>query len=60
MQLICDYVLLVISVVDGVGGQVYEIVKTALNLDKPIVVILTKMDLLTGSLKAAERVREVV
>lgn len=60
MQLVCDYVLLVISIVDGVEGQVYEIVKSALNLDKPIVVVLNKMDLLAGSLKAAERVCQVV
>ena len=40
-----DFVLLVIALDEGVQGQTLEIVKFALNLDRPVIVVLTKRDL---------------
>lgn len=51
-HIICDFLLLVISVVDGLESQTYEAIKVALNVDRPIFVVFTKMDLLTEEVSA--------
>lgn len=59
-QVVCDCVVLVVSVVDGVQVQTHEVIKVALNADKPIIVALTKLDLLSDSLAASQRVHQVL
>lgn len=50
--LMADYALLVISVTDGVQSQTHEAIKVVLNVDKPIIVVLTKLDLFSDTLSA--------
>lgn len=58
-MLISDCVLLVISVVDGIESQTHEAIKVALNLDKPIIVVLTKLDHFSDSLSMKRHVSRI-
>ncbi|RNF07236.1 putative translation initiation factor IF-2 [Trypanosoma rangeli] len=59
-QSIADAILLVVSLVEGVQSQTYETIKVALNLDRPIVVVLNKLDLYSDSQKANEAVFNIL
>lgn len=60
LHLVADFVVLVISVVDGIESQTHEAVKVALNVDKPILVVLNKLDLLSDAFSAARAVKRVI
>ncbi|KEG10049.1 putative translation initiation factor IF-2 [Trypanosoma grayi] len=59
-QIVADCLLLVVSVVEGVQSQTYETIKVALNVDRPLIVVLNKMDLFSDSQKAWEAVSRVL
>lgn len=59
-HLVCDYVLLVISIVDGVQSQTCEAIKVALNVDKPIVVVFTKVDLISDKTMLQNRITHLL
>ncbi|RNF07567.1 putative translation initiation factor IF-2 [Trypanosoma conorhini] len=59
-QSIADAIILVVSLVDGVRSQTYETIKVALNLDKPILVVLNKLDLYSDFKKANEAMFKVI
>lgn len=56
----CDHVLLVISVVEGIQSQTCETIKAALNIDRPIMVVFTKMDLLTDEWMARDTLLRLI
>ncbi|KAH9597212.1 Transcription factor [Trypanosoma melophagium] len=59
-QIIADYLLIVVSVMEGVQSQTYEVIKVALNVDRPVVVVLNKVDLFSNAKKAGEAVSKVL
>ncbi|ORC88761.1 translation initiation factor IF-2 [Trypanosoma theileri] len=59
-QIIADFLLIVVSVMEGVQSQTYEAVKVALNVDRPVVVVLNKVDLFSNAQKASEAVSKVL
>jgi small GTP-binding protein len=60
LHLVADFIILVISVVDGVESQTHETVKVALNVDKPVVVVLNKLDLLSDAFAAEQAVKRIL
>ncbi|CBZ27463.1 putative translation initiation factor IF-2 [Leishmania mexicana MHOM/GT/2001/U1103] len=60
VQLIADVIALVISVAEGIGSQTHETIKVALNVDKPVIVVLNKLDLLSDALTAEKAVRRIL
>ncbi|CAD2219853.1 Elongation factor Tu GTP binding domain containing protein, putative [Angomonas deanei] len=59
-MLICDFVLLVVSAVEGVHGQVHEAVKVALNVDRPVIVVFNKLDLFTDPFSMHTAVKKCI
>ncbi|PWU94122.1 putative translation initiation factor IF-2 [Trypanosoma cruzi] len=59
-QIIADALLLVVSLVEGVQIQTLEVIKVALNIDKPILVVLNKLDLYSDPRKADEAMFNVL
>ncbi|KAF5214694.1 hypothetical protein ECC02_004070 [Trypanosoma cruzi] len=59
-QIIADALLLVVSLVEGVQIQTFEVIKVALNIDKPILVVLNKLDLYSDPRKADEAMFNVL
>ncbi|KPA79202.1 putative Translation initiation factor IF-2 [Leptomonas pyrrhocoris] len=60
LHLVADFVLLVISVVDGIESQTHEAIKVALNVDKPVIVVLNKLDLLSDAFSAKKAVKRLL
>lgn len=48
---ISDIILLLIALDEGVKGQTEEIVRTAIQYEKPLLVVLSKVDLYSGNAK---------
>lgn len=59
-HLISDFIVLVISVVEGLESQTYEAIKVALNVDRPIIVVFTKMDVLTDEIAVKRRLSSLL
>ncbi|CCW65970.1 unnamed protein product [Phytomonas sp. Hart1] len=59
-HLIADYIILVVSVIDGIGSQTHEVIKVALNVDKPIVVVINKLDVLSDAIIAESKVQQIL
>eukprot|EP00796_Vickermania_ingenoplastis_P011306 gene11306-7838_t len=59
-HLLSDYVILVISLVEGLQSQTFEAIKVGLNVDKPIIVVFTKTDALTDSFTAKGTLERVL
>nr|CCC92452.1 putative translation initiation factor IF-2 [Trypanosoma congolense IL3000] len=57
---IADFAVVIVSAIDGVRSQTYEAIKVALNVDKPIVVVINKMDLFSSTYKASDAVSNVL
>ncbi|CAJ1027035.1 putative Elongation factor Tu GTP binding domain/50S ribosome-binding GTPase [Leishmania utingensis] len=57
VHLIADVIVLVISVAEGIESQTHETIKVALNVDKPVIVVLNKLDLLSDAFSAEKAVR---
>lgn len=55
-----DFVLLVIALDTGIQSQTKEIVKVALNADKPILVLFNKIDVFTDPVSGGRAVDSVV
>ncbi|KPI83524.1 putative translation initiation factor IF-2 [Leptomonas seymouri] len=60
LHLATDFVLLVVSVIDGIESQTHEAIKVALNVDKPVIVVLNKMDMLSDAFSAERAVQRVL
>ncbi|KAG5503476.1 hypothetical protein JKF63_05615 [Porcisia hertigi] len=60
VQLMADVIVLVISVVEGIESQTHETIKVALNVDKPVIVVLSKLDLLSDAFAAEKAVRRIL
>lgn len=60
IELMTDYIILIVSVTDGIESQTHEVIKTALNVDKPIIVVLNKLDLLSDPLTAEKSVKRIL
>ncbi|CAG9574605.1 putative translation initiation factor IF-2 [Leishmania major strain Friedlin] len=60
VQLMADVIALVISVAEGIESQTHETIKVALNVDKPVIVVLNKLDLLSDALTAEKAVRRIL
>ncbi|KAG5478267.1 hypothetical protein CUR178_04982 [Leishmania enriettii] len=58
-QLMADVIVLVISVVEGIESQTHETIKVALNVDKPVIVVLSKLDLLSDAFTAEKAVLRI-
>ncbi|KAL7701485.1 Translation initiation factor IF-2 [Lotmaria passim] len=60
LHLVADCIILVISVVDGIESQTHEAVKVALNVDKPVIVVLNKLDLFSDAFSAERAVDRIL
>ncbi|CCW62595.1 unnamed protein product [Phytomonas sp. EM1] len=59
-HVVADYIVLVVSVVEGIGSQTHEVIKVALNVDKPIIVVINKLDLLSDAIMAESKVHRIL
>lgn len=56
-HLICDCILLIISLSEGLESQSYEAIKVALNVDRPIIVVFTKVDLISDEFSLKKKMK---
>ncbi|KAH8605931.1 Elongation factor Tu GTP binding domain [Trypanosoma vivax] len=59
-QIFSDFLIILVSAIDGVQSQTLEVIKVALNVDKPLIVVLNKMDLFSGACRAEESVSKIL
>ncbi|KAK7195607.1 translation initiation factor IF-2 [Novymonas esmeraldas] len=60
VHFVADFIVLVVSVVEGIQSQTHEAIKVALNVDRPVIVVLNKLDLFSDAFSAEKAVQRTL